>query len=75
MISTARVFSFLNKKRTSVRLSTRFRELLGFENDVLSRSTHTSNRAFDLDEKRQVIMIYIVIFWNHDWLVIATLPC
>jgi len=57
-ISIVRVFSFFCKKRNSVRSSTRFRELLGFENEVLSHGTHTSNRAFDLDEKRQVIMIY-----------------
>jgi len=48
-----------------VRLGTRVIELLGFENDILYHGTHTSNRAFDLDEKHQVIMIYCDILQSR----------
>ena len=51
-------FSITVKKRTTVNLSRRFRDLLGFASDELTRGTHTSTRAFDLDENRQVMLIY-----------------
>ena len=69
-------FMFLIQRPTSVRLSTRFRGLFVFENDVLYRSTQRTCLIATLTwTKIGKWWRSIAIFWNRDWLATAPHPC